>query len=62
MIMDEGVRPVVYFSSLRVPLRSFHFTLFFPLFFASCHPTKACVLEQSHNAGEISLWFLWTYK
>lgn len=32
------------------------------LFFASCHPTKACVLEQSHNAGEISLWFLWTYK
>lgn len=63
MIMGKGVRPVVCSSSLCFPFRSLHFASFFlSVFFASRHPTKVCVLEQSHNAGEISLWFLWTYK
>lgn len=63
MMMGQGVRPVVCSSSLCFPFRSLHFSFFFlSVFFASRHPTKVCVLEQSHNAGEISLWFLWTYK
>lgn len=33
MIMDEGVRPVVVFSSLCVPLCSLHFAVFFCFIF-----------------------------
>lgn len=63
MIMGEGVTPVVCFSSLPILFHSLCFTFFFlSIFFASRRPTKVCVLEQSRNAGEISLWFLWTYK
>lgn len=26
----------------------------------TCRPAEVCVSEQSQNAGELSLWFLWT--